>query len=226
MEVGVNAAIILEHIDFWCAKNKANDRNFNDGYYWTYNSTKAFKEIYPYMSEKVIRTALKRLVDGGYIVTGQYNERPYDRTKWYAVTEKGSALLDGTICPKGQMDVAERANGCIRKGKSHNISNSYKPVVYPFIDEQPSESDDVGGFVPPTLEEVREYVRGNMLDKCDPDLFFATYDAQGWVLGNGIPMTNWQSAVRKWHVQDRNKAASAPRDVDWSKYDPEHWERG
>lgn len=83
-----------------------------------------------------------------------------------------------------------------------------------------------GGFVPPTLEEVREYVRGNMLDKCDPDLFFATYDAQGWVLGNGIPMTNWQSAVRKWHVQDRNKAASAPRDVDWSKYDPEHWERG
>lgn len=83
-----------------------------------------------------------------------------------------------------------------------------------------------GGFVQPTLEEVREYVRGNMLDKCDPDLFFATYDAQGWMLGNGLPMTNWQSAVRKWHVQDRNKAASAPRDVDWSKYDPEHWERG
>lgn len=229
MEVGVNAAIILEHIDFWCAKNRANGRNFNDGYYWTYNSTKAFVEIYPYMSEKAIRTALGRLEDGGYIVTGRYNEKPYDRTKWYAITEKGSALLDGSICPKGQMDTPERADGCAEKGNSHNINNSYKPVSYPYSDGHRSQNSGDDSFTPPTVDEVKayadEFCPTNGLPLVNANAFCDYYAAQGWVLGNNIPMYDWKAAVRKWANNSRLRAATE-KPADYSKYDASKWERG
>lgn len=63
------------------------------------------------------------------------------------------------------------------------------------------------GFTPPTVDEVRNFCAANMLDKCDPEMFVAHYAAQGWVLGNEMPMVDWQAAVRKWHINDRNREA-------------------
>ena len=237
MEVGVNAAIMLEHIDFWCTKNKANGRNFHDGYYWTYNSVKAFKEIYPYMSEKAIRTALDKLKGGGYIVTGTYNEKPYDKTKWYAVTAKGVALLDGTLCPKGQMDLPERADGCSQKGKSPYIDNSYKPVIYSCVDGQDSQDNLSGRRVrasrpndptPPTVDEVRAFCAANMISHVDPEVFHSWHEARGWVV-NGSPIVNWQSALTSWEARGRNEAAvkkSEESQADYSRFDASNWDRG
>ena len=58
---GVNCAVILQNIWHWIKKNEANGTNYYDGNYWTYNSTKAFKELFPYLSQKQIETALKKL---------------------------------------------------------------------------------------------------------------------------------------------------------------------
>lgn len=49
---GINAAIILQNMYYWIEKNRANEKHFHDGYYWTYNSLKAFEELFPYMSTK------------------------------------------------------------------------------------------------------------------------------------------------------------------------------
>lgn len=75
------------------------------------------------------------------------------------------------------------------------------------------------GFTPPTVDEVRAFCAANMLDKCDPEAFVSHYAAQGWMLGNGIPMVDWQAAVRKWHINDRNRDAekkSEERQADFS----------
>ncbi len=109
---GVNAAILLQHIFWWCEKNKANETNYYDGLYWTYNSRKAFTMLFPYMSEKQIRTALDRLVNEGLIVIGNYNEDKRDRTLWYAATEKGSC-----ICQKGCSCSAKKANEDAHEGR-------------------------------------------------------------------------------------------------------------
>lgn len=92
--VGTNAALLLENISYWCEHNAANNANLHDGRYWTYNSTKAFGELFPYMTVNVIRTALKKLKDNGLILTGNYNKSAYDRTTWYTLTEKAEAMLD------------------------------------------------------------------------------------------------------------------------------------
>lgn len=85
---GVNCAVILYNIRFWVAKNKANDKHNYDGKYWTYNSIKAFHELFPYLTEKQIRTALDKLVEVGVVQKGNYNENPYDRTSWYSTEVK------------------------------------------------------------------------------------------------------------------------------------------
>nr|UVY59180.1 MAG: Replication initiator protein A (RepA) N-terminus [Bacteriophage sp.] len=95
--VGANAALILENIAYWCEHNAANNSNLHDGHYWTYNSTKAFGELFPYMTINVIRASLKKLKDNGLILTGNYNKSAYDRTMWYTLTEKAETMLDVNV---------------------------------------------------------------------------------------------------------------------------------
>lgn len=92
-EIGIVPAIILNNLYWWIDKNRTNDRHFYDGYYWTYNSRKAFAEQFPYLNEKKIGYAIQKLVYEGYVVTGNYNKSSYDRTLWYAITERGYSIL-------------------------------------------------------------------------------------------------------------------------------------
>ena len=130
---GVNCAVILQNIWHWIRKNEANDKNFFDGTYWTYNSTKAFKELFPYLSQKQIETALKKLRDEKILITGNYNAMKYDRTLWYAITEKGKSIL-----LTGEMEITTKGNGFDAEGepipyrntdlKTTDI-NTYKDIV-------------------------------------------------------------------------------------------------
>lgn len=90
---GVNAAVLLENIGYWINQNEANEVNYYDGHYWTFNSRRAYREIFPYMSERQIDTAFRKLIDDGLIITGNYNKLAYDRTLWYALTQKGKCIL-------------------------------------------------------------------------------------------------------------------------------------
>lgn len=87
-EVGTDAAIILYNLQFWIEKNQANNKHFYDEKYWTYNSIKAFQVLFDWLSVQNIKTCLNKLEKQGYIITGNYNATQYDRTKWYALSNK------------------------------------------------------------------------------------------------------------------------------------------
>lgn len=112
VKYGMLEAVILEHLNFWIAKNRANEVNFYDGSYWTYSSTKALAELFPYASQKTISRALHHLKDGGLVLFGNYNKSAYDRTMWYALTDKGNSILqNGTFdLSKSQMESPEMEN--------------------------------------------------------------------------------------------------------------------
>lgn len=112
-EYGLLESILLNHIYYWTEKNRANDTNFYDGNYWTYNSTRAFNELFPYASERQIKNALRHLRREGIIVTGNYNKSSYDRTLWYALSEKGLSIVQK--CP---MESTQTDNGLSEKGPS------------------------------------------------------------------------------------------------------------
>ena len=70
---GILEAILLNYFRFWIQKNEANEVHYHDGRYWTYNSIKAFCELFPYASKKMIEKAINHLVEEGLLVTGNYN---------------------------------------------------------------------------------------------------------------------------------------------------------
>jgi hypothetical protein len=124
-EYGVLEAILINHLCFWIEKNKANDINYFDGNYWTYNSTKAFNKLLPYASERKIKYALKHLKDEEIIQTGNYNEMAYDRTLWYAFTKKGQSIVQ-----KCTMERTKKDNGtCENVQPIPDI----KPYIKPYI---------------------------------------------------------------------------------------------
>lgn len=104
--VGVNAAVIYQNILFWCKRNAANDENMHDGRAWTYNSRKAFAELFPYLTEKQVRSALKKLEDTGFLLSGNFNKTPYDRTKWYSPAHWPSGA--NPIGPEDQLPLAQK----------------------------------------------------------------------------------------------------------------------
>ena len=116
---GILEAIILQNIYFWIQKNKANSKHFYDGQYWTYNSNKAFAELFPYATEKQIRTALEKLRREEIIITGNYNKEKFDKTLWYSITDKGYELLTGHI------DLRDKADGDALQGKPIPYINTY-----------------------------------------------------------------------------------------------------
>ena len=166
VEYGVNAAILFQNIHFWCEKNRANGMNLHDGLYWTYNSRKAFRELFPYMSEKQIKAALDKLIENGLITTGTYNEDARDRTLWYAVTKKGDCIFQN-----GNMEMSEMAN-----------ANAEKDAPLPYIKQTDINTDrfeeaeeesagaceevnpygDVVHTEPPKVDTVERYALNNL----------------------------------------------------------------
>lgn len=165
MRFGIPCAIILRHIYFWVEKNRANEKHFYDGQYWTYNSVKAFEEQFPYLSDKQIRTALSKLEEEGLIVVGNYNQSSYDRTKWYAVTDKGFAIL-----LKGQMHLPKRANGDSQKGEPI-------PDIIPDKDRNNINIDSMSYNID-SLQDINNNIgdsdKNAIAKKKDIDKFFAT----------------------------------------------------
>ena len=124
-QYGVNSAILLENLGYWIKQNEANEVNFYDGNYWTYNSRRAYRELFPYMSERQIDTAFRKLIDDGLVVTGNYNKVAYDRTLWYALTQKGKSILHFDGMEKDKM-----SNGNLQNVTPiPNINTNEKPNI-------------------------------------------------------------------------------------------------
>jgi hypothetical protein len=96
-EVGVMKAILLDNIYYWWQRNVANQKNFHDGSYWTFNSSRAFLEMFSYMSRASITRYLFELERDGWLKSANYNKARYDRTKWYTLTEKSINIFNVSL---------------------------------------------------------------------------------------------------------------------------------
>lgn len=92
IEYGLNEAIIIQLFQFWILKNKANNNNFFNGRYWTYNSINAWQEILPHFTQMQIRRAIDNLVQKGVLIKGNFNKNKFDRTCWYAFANEDEWL--------------------------------------------------------------------------------------------------------------------------------------
>lgn len=112
---GLRESILIANFQFWVSHNHANGTHAYDGRTWTYNSVRAFEDLFPYLTNKQIRTSLDALVTLNVLVRGNYNEKPADRTCWFAFTDE--FLAENPLPsranghPKKEKPLPSRANG-------------------------------------------------------------------------------------------------------------------
>lgn len=108
--VGLNEAIVLQQVHYWCELNTKARRNHKDGHYWVYNSFPAWKKQFPWWSERTIKTIFSKLEKRNLLVSGNYNDLSMDRTKWYRVNHDAlDALIASPSCKICPMDSANLA---------------------------------------------------------------------------------------------------------------------
>lgn len=217
-EYGVNAAIIFQNLAYWIEHNRANETNFHDGRYWTYNSVRAFAELFPYLTDKQIRGALKKLEDGGMILVGNYNKSAYDRTRWYALAEKGLSIYT-----KGQMDSSDMENENAHKGEpipdiNSNVTTSDKPNIR----AQKKEPRHKYGEYQNVLLSDTDLAK--LKAEFPTDWEERIERLSGYMESKGKTYKNHLATIRNWARQDEKKNASktaSRNDSSWEKTEEE-----
>lgn len=112
-------AICVQFFVNMITRHKLAGRHLIEGRTWNYCTLEKLQEYFPFWTPKMIRTRVKELVSLGILIVGNFNDKKYDRTLWYAFADEakfGVADIQ-PICPNGQMDLPNQANGFAQKGK-------------------------------------------------------------------------------------------------------------
>lgn len=120
---GVDVAVFLHNIYFWLKHNKAYEKNFYEGRYWTFNSLAAFCEAHPYWSRRQIERIIAACKKNSLLLTGCFNQDRRDRTSWYSLSDKAlfyleerTTEMDVCISPNGEMHDTERGQSFHQMG--------------------------------------------------------------------------------------------------------------
>lgn len=70
-------------------------------------------------------------------------------------------------------------------------------------------------FLPPTLDQVRDYCRERN-NSVDPQRFLDFYESKGWMVGKN-KMKDWKASVRTWEQRDKTEPKPANKAMDYSQ---------
>lgn len=101
--VGVNQAILHQHINGWIQHNERRGHNRRAGRTWTYNSAAAWAKALPWLHEKTVAKYLRELRAGGWLEAAPLAARKNDRTLWYATGAQDSKGGSGS---RGRLESA------------------------------------------------------------------------------------------------------------------------
>lgn len=116
---GTDCATFISHMQYWIAKNAANERHFYEGRYWTYNSLSALERLFPFWTRRQIERIIRDLKKAGVLLTGHYSKNSYDRTTFYAIDESRLSIHQTvkSISPNGEMDLPDNGNDISPNGE-------------------------------------------------------------------------------------------------------------
>ena len=159
------------------------------------------KFLIPFESGVVV---IKHWKIHNYIRKDTYTETKYkeekatlelDENSAYRLTEESPLQIrDESVTSPSTQD---------RLGKVSTGKDSVGEVIEEEASPPPTRSKR---FVPPTVEEVRDYCqeRGNSVD---PQRFVDYYSSNGWMVGR-TKMKDWKAAVRNWEQREKQRPAS------------------
>lgn len=90
-EIGLNESIIFLQLEWLISLKPYKWRN---GRRWTYQSTRKLrKDYFPWWGVATINRTIHNLQEKNLIFVGNYNQKSYDRTRWFAINFEEAAKL-------------------------------------------------------------------------------------------------------------------------------------
>lgn len=198
---GIDEAIFVHNVVYWIKKNEANGKNIFDGKAWTYNSSKALTELFPFWTDRQIQRVIKNCRDKGLIETKQLSENKRDRTLYYTVTETVKCIY-----ANGGMVEPKRVNGFTQTRKciySTDSNTNNKP-------DRESETLALGEFENVKITQVE-------LDKLNnrwksEQVASMIENLSGYLVNTRKKYNNHYAVLLNWLKKDfpENKPTSKP----------------
>ena len=113
----------MQHLYWWHQHNAALANMNIDGRVWFFIPVTQIAEVFPYLSEKVVRGILDKLIQDGYLVKDHKGEgqQKFNRTNWYAFTPVGLGLFE---LPVGETPFAPEGKSIVNSKVIIKVNNN------------------------------------------------------------------------------------------------------
>ncbi|WP_300281970.1 DUF6017 domain-containing protein [Peptacetobacter sp.] len=175
-EIGLNEALVLQQINYWIEINKRSGNNYFEGRYWTYNSIRAWQENdFDYMSIDTVKRTFSKLEKMGYLIVGNFNKDPRDKTKWYTINDEKLEELYLDIknrkLKKEKEIIEKKANSTLPNALDENAPMHYGNMPQPLPEITTKNSTEITSdissntsFHPPIYDTDEKVIRDGMVD--------------------------------------------------------------
>jgi len=104
-EIGFARSIIFLQIEFLISICD----HFKDGKWWTYQTSRGLaKDFFPWWTHTTVDRHLRQLIDKQYLHEGNYNQRKYDRTRWFSINFDGCRKLKSITIIEREYQIVEK----------------------------------------------------------------------------------------------------------------------
>jgi hypothetical protein len=87
-QFSIEEAILIHHFQHWITVNHGMNQGFREGLTWTYQTLDWMKAHFPYWSVDQIRRIIVKLEKKKVLRKGNFNEKSFDHTVWYALEDQ------------------------------------------------------------------------------------------------------------------------------------------
>ena len=101
-------------------------------------------------------------------------------------------------------DSLKREEGCGGKPKKKDSGS----------ESEVEKKEKKAKFVPPSIEEVKAYIKESGITFVDSEYFHNYYTANGWKV-SGRSMVDWKATVRNWNIRERKNRNIPPEAMIW-----------
>jgi len=146
---GTFEAIFVKNMVLWTQTNAAKKskrkdgslKHFHEERWWAFGTPAFFSAYFPYIKERHLKDILKSCVKQGLLLKNNFNEKKYDRTNWYSLSD--SVLIELNL----SRDCLNTAETLIGRNPS-NGSDVIRPMdktksVQPIPDTKPDTKNTI-----------------------------------------------------------------------------------
>ena len=198
-DLSANAKLLYGEITALCNEK---------GYCWASNDY--FSQLYG-KSKYTVSRWISSLSQKGYIQSEISKEDGNMRMLTPLLTKNATLLTkNATLLTKTAIGIDENRNTPIDENRKQNntlLNNTLNNNSY--IYSSNSRVKNKKKFIPPTIEEVREYAKSRN-SNVDVQKFYDYYSVAKWHDKDGNPVKNWKQRLITWESNSRYKQNKKP----------------